>query len=52
MKRVLVIFMRKAGSSKRNLSRKAVARGKAKANKIRGKAQSERDKCGCNCKCM
>ncbi len=43
--------MRKAGSARRNLSRKGVARGKVKARKSVGRAQSKRDKCGGDCAC-
>ena len=45
-----VIFMRKAGSARRNLSRKGVKKGKTKAMKKVGKAQSMRDKGECGCK--
>ena len=44
-----VIFMRKAGSSRRNLSRKGVAHGKVKARRKVGRAQSMRDKKRCGC---
>lgn len=42
--------MRKAGSARRNLSRKGVKRGKVKATRKVGKAQSMRAKGGCGCR--